>query len=295
MNAGVVLGGMPPRVRVRLKYAQLNTVGAIWVTQVFRGNSCFDPDFTGTGGQPYNYDDWSVFYNRYRVIRCSAKLTITNKTSGSFHGTFVAYPSNSSTVAARDDAISAPRSVTKYIGGIYSDSTNANLVIRMSHTTKEILGEDWGDRHEALVSANPADPWFYNIRITADDGATPDVYLRTELVYDVEFFDMNTLTLDEKKLEVFRDSIERKIEKIRVLRSEQDRKDSPALSDDDEKAWSELDTAVQSVRSEGSTRSGLIVEEKPVKPLLRRTVPTQPAQVSSRHLGLSTDKGDRKN
>jgi hypothetical protein len=165
----------------------------------------------------------------------------------------------------------------------------------MSHTTKEILGEDWGDRHEALVSANPADPWFYNIRITADDGATPDVYLRTELVYDVEFFDMNTLTLDEKKLEVFRDSIERKIEKIRVLRSEQDRKDSPALSDDDEKAWSELDTAVQSVRSEGSTRSGLIVEEKPVKPLLRRTVPTQPAQVSSRHSGLSTDKGDRKN
>jgi hypothetical protein len=200
-NSGHVLGGLPPRVRVKLAYYQQEAVAtSVTSTQVWRGNSVFDPDFTGTGGQPYNFDDWAIFYNRYRVLGCRIITTITNTTSGNFHGSYVVYPSNSSTVAAVADAIAAPRSEVRYIGGIYSDSVNKDMVIDRSFTTREILGEDFGDRFQSLVSTNPGDPWFLCTRLTVDDSVTCSVIRRTRLIYDVEFFDLNTLTLDRGRI-----------------------------------------------------------------------------------------------
>ena len=38
-------------------------------------NSLFDPDFTGTGHQPYYFDQFATIYQRYTVI--GSKLTAT--------------------------------------------------------------------------------------------------------------------------------------------------------------------------------------------------------------------------
>lgn len=70
----------PRRLMVKLKYLDnflltLPTSGATAVAQVFRGNSIFDPDFTGAGHQPYASDIYAQMYKYYRVY--GSKITVT--------------------------------------------------------------------------------------------------------------------------------------------------------------------------------------------------------------------------
>jgi hypothetical protein len=66
---------------VRLTYADtfLHEVnyGAA-VAQVFRSNSTFDPDFTGTGHQPMMRDLWASQYDYYAVLACDYEVHLYN-------------------------------------------------------------------------------------------------------------------------------------------------------------------------------------------------------------------------
>lgn len=70
------LGGVPDKMLVRLRYVQQVTlnpgVGGI-AYNAFRANSLFDPDKTGVGHQPSNFDWLKQMYDRYTVI--GAKCT----------------------------------------------------------------------------------------------------------------------------------------------------------------------------------------------------------------------------
>lgn len=48
---------------------------------VFSMNGMFDPDFTGTGGQPMGFDQMMIFYEHYTVIRCRATAVIRNQST----------------------------------------------------------------------------------------------------------------------------------------------------------------------------------------------------------------------
>jgi len=43
---------------------------------VYRLNSCFDPDFTGVGGQPDGFDQWKALYQQYRVMACEFEVHV---------------------------------------------------------------------------------------------------------------------------------------------------------------------------------------------------------------------------
>lgn len=60
---------------------------------VFDLNACYDPDSTGTGHQPYPYDQWTTFYGRYQVVNAEYFVKIecissrgTNTTQGLYGG-----------------------------------------------------------------------------------------------------------------------------------------------------------------------------------------------------------------
>jgi len=185
-------------MRVKLVYAQVNaqtiTTTAV-VTQCFRGNSCFDPDLTGTGQQPYNYDDFAVEYKRYRVYGCKIEVQILNGAVTARGACTALVATNTSTsFTAVDNAMSCPGAKYIMTGGI-ADTTKK---LSMNMKTSQVLGDRVvGDRFEALTTADPADPWFYHIASWNNDGATTNfITLNCRLTYDVEFFDRNVLTLD---------------------------------------------------------------------------------------------------
>lgn len=81
------IGGFPKRKLVRFRYVQEKTIDAgiapIGV-QVFRANGMFDPDLTGTGHQPSNFDVWinsaSGIYDHFTVL--GSKITVSPVQSG---------------------------------------------------------------------------------------------------------------------------------------------------------------------------------------------------------------------
>lgn len=69
--------GMPLTKKVKLTYVDLRSFASSGVSHAgyqYRMNSIYDCDLTGTGHQPYGRDQYSQFYNKYRVI--SSKITV---------------------------------------------------------------------------------------------------------------------------------------------------------------------------------------------------------------------------
>jgi hypothetical protein len=220
-------GGFPDRARVILKYSEnvaLTATGGIFANYVFRGNSVFDPNVTGTGTQPYNYDDWAIQYSRYRVhgSRISVIAVSNGSTNQTLTSQYVLSARHSSTNAGSyDDALAAPYARSWIAGAI--SSYNVSRKHSMSASTAEFLGITkagfYGDSElTAAVTNNPSHQWYWHIGnhpINSTD--TVASFLAVEIDYDVEFWDRTETTLDSR-LNVLRQSFERR-ERLRSLKS----------------------------------------------------------------------------
>lgn len=75
------LGSFPARKTVALRYVQtvsLDPSAATNAIQVFRANSIFDPDYTGTGHQPMFRDNYATIYNEYKVNHSTITMVALN-------------------------------------------------------------------------------------------------------------------------------------------------------------------------------------------------------------------------
>jgi hypothetical protein len=88
---------LPPRLKVPMRYGDLitvtnsGTVGTI-TNYVFRLNSVYDPDLTGTGHQPYGFDELMSLYTSFTVMSCSYTITATESVAKSGVSYVAAFP-----------------------------------------------------------------------------------------------------------------------------------------------------------------------------------------------------------
>lgn len=72
-----VPSGLPKQRLAKLRYcdsvSSTSTSGVLSL-YIFRANSCFDTDLTGTGHQPFGFDQWSTLFNHYTVL--GSKITV---------------------------------------------------------------------------------------------------------------------------------------------------------------------------------------------------------------------------
>lgn len=102
-NQGPV--GVADQTIVRLRYVSqvsLASAGAL-ATNVYSGNSCFDPDVTGTGHQPYFFDQWATFYADYTCLGSAVKVTVTDQTPTPVGKVVTLVPSDGKTAFASTD------------------------------------------------------------------------------------------------------------------------------------------------------------------------------------------------
>jgi len=240
-------GGFPDRSRVRLKYVEKVLIGNIGQSQVWSGNGLFDPNVTGTGSQPYNFDDWAVQYNRYRCYGSTLKTWCVgfSATYPTTQFSFMIGPRHTttsviSTQAVLNDAWAAPYMTIRSESQLNAGYTPLNNSCKKSMTTAKFLGlsqtEQMSDQYQALTTSQPAHQWYWHTSILAADAASNiTAYLYVELTYDVEFFDRVELTLDEaieraKMLKLNRADMLRKRETVEVTEK---KTVSPSLSDED--------------------------------------------------------------
>lgn len=201
--------GYPDKLVTKLRYVDVIGLAATTTgvgSNVYRMNSCFDPDLTGVGHQPMYFDQFcgpigTAPYSRYRVT--ASKITVRFMQQSP--------PANSGTTPVNYGPVMVGLAATN-ASGLYGTTASAlceasnsqwtwlgdkgagNNIKTLSATyipSRDLGMNDGDDTLGALYNANPTEvfhctPWKID---TAGLGAT--VTVSVEIIYNVEFFDRN--------------------------------------------------------------------------------------------------------
>lgn len=188
-------------LRVPLRYVEQTTFNGVAGVQAYvtiMANSCFDPNSSGAGHQPYRYDQYATLYGRYRVLGATLKWRIWQNSSlsviaqSNFKVVCVATLSPTNLVAQtinggawREQSYSKESMMggTKtFCSGYMSMSTQK---IWSTNSQAAIEAED---SYSAQVTANPAAPWYFVLGMQVVDGTQNwGAFVEWELTQYVQF------------------------------------------------------------------------------------------------------------
>ncbi len=163
---------------VKLRYCDfidINPGAATPTNFIFRANSLFDPNFSGTGHQPMNFDQWAAMYDHYTVI--SSKITVrywpegtTAPTGSGIMAVYLLDNSTSNTGVLATTQIEQGKCTWRAFGPL--DSGRAPP-LRKSFNAKRYFSitdiKDNRDQLGAATSTNPTEGAFYHIMVAPFD------------------------------------------------------------------------------------------------------------------------------
>ncbi len=185
--------GVPSRMMVTLRYSDLITVNpsAAFGQYTFRGNSVFDPDYTSTGHQPRYFDQWSAFYQRYKVISSRIKVSVSNYSATSGVICVVVPHTDILTLTTYYGAAEQPLMKRTEQIPVSTRLGGRNTVLSKA-TTRQILGlseaQLASEDYSAGVGANPLQLWYWNLGFFGATGNI-SVVIDVDLDYKVLFYD----------------------------------------------------------------------------------------------------------
>ncbi len=162
---------VPSQKLVKLKYVEqvsMDPAAGSMSHFLFRANSLFDPNQTGTGHQPMGLDQWEPFYGLYTVVKSEIKVTffssVTTELASGIVGIYLNDDNTSTNVM--DTMIEYNRTNHALIGPV--DAGNGIITVRHSYSPQKMFGRSLktyigSDNGSALFSASPADTAVYDI------------------------------------------------------------------------------------------------------------------------------------
>jgi len=177
----------------------INTVGSVPTASKyrFRLNSVYDPDVTGTGEQPYQYDQLTAIYTKYIVRSATVHITFNDPTSS---GMFVGWSYHTATTSNDDpagktlgDLMSRPNFQCVPITSYGNESVSLSIkvpiweVFGLSATQYLAVTDQYG----ASYNANPLSVAYLDMFLCDPNSLVSPQYVRAvgRIVYDVQFFD----------------------------------------------------------------------------------------------------------
>jgi len=161
----------------------------------YRANSMFDPDSTGTGHQPYGFDQVAARYARYTVMK--SKITINFMATGQteiFRNPTIAVLSlDRASISATADW-NRPEAGACAFRMVSSDSGNKPAVagrLTLNFDPRKFFGKKtWDDdTMGALVGANPSLAALFHVTFFSPGGlACGNMQCQTIIDYTVKFY-----------------------------------------------------------------------------------------------------------
>jgi len=187
----------PTQKTVLMRYASNFILDATIGTPgsyIFRCASIYDPDFSGTGHQPYGHDQWQAVYNHYEVL--SSKITVRAQSSSPGSNT----ASGVIGIAIKDDTTyetnfdtirEAKDSHFKFLPGYGPASTS--VTARWSKNKYWPRGSSPNTR--TAFGSNPNDDMFFVVYTTAITPAleAPAVQCLVNMEFVVRMFEPKDL------------------------------------------------------------------------------------------------------
>lgn len=178
----------PARATALLRYnetiALTNTAG-LAAHYIFRANSIFDPNFTGTGHQPYGHDSYQAIYNHYKVNYATIVITPVYAADGMIGCTIT---DDTTVNSSYDNVKEVKNTVMRPMG---ANGTPDKIV---QYYNKNQVFEENADGCGANFGANPTEGAFFDVWVTAKDTTTVDVFnLNISITYNVSFWELKDL------------------------------------------------------------------------------------------------------
>jgi len=202
LTKSIVPRGMPSRMYAKLRYfeqATLDTVGGGANANLFRINSCYDPNKTANLGdhQPKGFDEYMKLYDK--AVVTSAKIVVKcvtiNTTSAGIFGVSLRNDTTASSTPVYyvEDPHSVHAALTPY-----DPNQEVTLVYRPSwfgDSKKDSAQED--DELHFTVAADASKQCFAHVWLGALNSAHDPAQVSMEVLieYNICFFEPNTLPL----------------------------------------------------------------------------------------------------
>ena len=146
---------------------------------VFRGNSCYDPDYTGAGVQPYGWDQLCpTFYTHYNVrsskitVYPTVKQTTTSDFCPMFECIIVPYRETSIPYVEISDLRRMPYARSIQFGAQSASMKHARVTSYC--TTKSMWGKEVANDSDAIgqYNGNPVNTWYWFVFLDNTTWAT---------------------------------------------------------------------------------------------------------------------------
>lgn len=207
----MTLGGFPMSKIVKLRYCQtfaLNPAAGGIATQIFRANGAYDPDQTGVGHQPANFDTWATHYDAMTVL--GGKCTVTpvqTSLTGVIPGALILHVSEAGTdlstvhaLGGIDAIMEQPRlnrsivdigNLNNFHDGRYQQLTRY-FSAKKFFGTKDLTSEPY----QSQTTTNPTEQAFYEVAfVSTDDTNDPGSFkFRVCIDYIVKFSELKYST-----------------------------------------------------------------------------------------------------
>ncbi len=198
--------GISDRLRTTVVYSQLVDIsgtGAVG-TNVFAGNSLFDPDTTGVGSQPAYHSQLGALYKRYRVFgsKMMLRAATTGGTSGAQNAILAVTPGTDASDFANIEAMIA-NPYTKW--RMHNISDRGGPIVNYKSTSRVVgiqpasVGSSdvfTGLTGGTLVGSSPEREWFWHIGVQAADGSsTNTLHCVVDITYYCEYYEREPQSL----------------------------------------------------------------------------------------------------
>lgn len=194
---------VPDRMIIKMSYKDnINLSNSSWPYVIWNGraNSIYDPDYAIVNGhQPLGFDQWSTFYNRFRVYKVFAQVTIVNNTTAGVQCGLLPYNADAGNLSIVDDStFEQPHVVTRTVGG--QQGLN-KIVLKKMIDIPRILGRSHSqykaaDTTASTFTTNPQE--LCNLAIfcrTINESSNPALQAILNLTYYCELFDRKQVAI----------------------------------------------------------------------------------------------------
>lgn len=157
--------GFPEKVATKLHYIETITLNSASIgaysRYVYRGNSCYDPNQTGVGNQPIQWDDFTTLYAQYCVTSSKIEITAINMEDAPARIVVHPYYSSTDPLQPAEELQVHPRARSKILG--VASSTASKCYLKNYSTTGSFYPECLKNKYQqnASVTSNPSLQWFW--------------------------------------------------------------------------------------------------------------------------------------
>jgi hypothetical protein len=216
------------RTRRTLQYYTTSTIITGTATNnayVFAANGLYDPDVSGTGGQPMGFDQMMAFYNHYTVLRSRIKVLASN-TSSSLTPMFGVSVSGSSTVTSSyQQLVEAGDISAHWLGYAGAKGSQARFVRSVNCGAFQGVDDVMDDPNmRGDVASNPAELVYFHLNTWNPQSASQiTTAFQVVIEFDVMFHEPRVPTLSLRAPPVLAESKEEKTLPPILLRIREER------------------------------------------------------------------------